>query len=278
MPVNNMLKDSGRAEKHLLKALMLAFLFLFAACKSGASRDSGSTAEGKVPIYTFEVMNAWPHDTGAFTQGLEIHQGSLYESTGGHGTSTLRQVELETGRVIRRVEVPREYFAEGLTVFRGKIYQLTWQAHKGFIYDLASFQLVGEFTYEGEGWGLTHDDRNLIMSDGTNRIRFLDPVNYKTERAIKVYDGDRPLTKLNELEYIHGEIYANIWETDWIVRLDPQTGKILGWIDLKDLLARTDRSASTDVLNGIAYDGAGDRLFVTGKRWPKLFQIRLKKR
>jgi glutamine cyclotransferase len=155
---------------------------------------------------------------------------------------------------------------------------LTWQSHKGFIYDLAGFQPLGEFTYEGEGWGLTHDDRSLIMSDGTNSIRFLSPVNYKTERAIKVFNGDRPLTKLNELEYIHGEIYANIWETDWIVRIDPQTGKILGWIDLKDLLSRTDRSAATDVLNGIAYDGAGERLFVTGKRWPKLFQIRLKKR
>jgi glutaminyl-peptide cyclotransferase len=262
----------------LLKALTLAFLLLAAACNSGASRDGDRDGDAKVPIYTFEVINAWPHDTGAFTQGLEIHRGSFYESTGRNGVSSLRQVELETGRVLRKVEVPHEYFAEGLTIFQGKIYQLTWQSHKGFIYDLASFQPLGEFTYEGEGWGLTHDDRSLIMSDGTNLIRFLDPVNYKTERAIKVYDGDRPLTKLNELEYIHGEIYANIWETDWIVRLDPQTGKILGWIDLKDLLSRADRSAQTDVLNGIAYDGASDRLFVTGKLWPKLFQIRLKKR
>lgn len=262
----------------MLKALTLAFLLLAAACDSGVGGDGGRTSDAKVPIYTFEVINAWPHDKGAFTQGLEIHQGSLYESTGRNGASTLRQVELETGRVLRKVEVPQAYFAEGLTIFHGKIYQLTWQSHKGFIYDLASFQPLGEFSYEGEGWGLTHDDRSLIMSDGTNLIRFLDPVNYKTERAIKVYDGDRPLTKLNELEYIHGEIYANIWETDWIVRIDPQTGKILGWIDLKDLLSRADRSAQTDVLNGIAYDGASNRLFVTGKLWPKLFQIRLKKR
>lgn len=262
----------------MLKALTLAFLLLAAACDSGVGGDGGRTSDAKVPIYTFEVINAWPHDKGAFTQGLEIHQGSLYESTGRNGASTLRQVELETGRVLRKVEVPQAYFAEGLTIFQGKIYQLTWQSHKGFIYDLASFQPLGEFSYEGEGWGLTHDDRSLIMSDGTNLIRFLDPVNYKTERAIKVYDGDRPLTKLNELEYIHGEIYANIWETDWIVRIDPQTGKILGWIDLKDLLSRADRSAQTDVLNGIAYDGASNRLFVTGKLWPKLFQIRLKKR
>ncbi|HEX8775929.1 MAG TPA: glutaminyl-peptide cyclotransferase [Pyrinomonadaceae bacterium] len=261
----------------MLKAITLALLLLFAACSGKAGRDENHDG-GKVPIYAFEVVKVWPHDTGAFTQGLEIHQGSLYESTGGYGTSSLRQVELETGRVVRRVDVPHEYFAEGLTIFQGKIYQLTWKSHKGFTYDLASFQPLGEFSYEGEGWGLTHDESSLIMSDGTNRIRFLNPVNYQLERAIKVYDGDRPLTKLNELEYIHGEIYANVWETDWIVRINPQTGEVLGWIDLKDLLSRTDRSAATDVLNGIAYDGAGERLFVTGKRWPKLFQIRLKQR
>jgi glutamine cyclotransferase len=267
-----------KVQTDLLRALILAFPLLFAGCNSDGSRDGGHVAESKAPIYTFEVMRAWPHDRAAFTQGLEIHQGSLYESTGGNGTSSLRQVELETGRVVRKVDVPSQYFAEGLTVFQGKIYQLTWQSHKGFIYDLGSFQMLGEFAYEGEGWGLTHDDRSLIMSDGTNRIRFLDPVNFETQRAIKVYDEDRPLMKLNELEYIKGEIYANIWETDWIVRIDPQSGKILGWIDLKDLLSPSDRSVQTDVLNGIAYDGAGERLFVTGKLWPKLFQIRLKKR
>ncbi|HEX8142823.1 MAG TPA: glutaminyl-peptide cyclotransferase [Pyrinomonadaceae bacterium] len=262
----------------MLKALILAFVLLLAACGSDASRDGGHEAGAKPPIYTYEVMKAWPHDRAAFTQGLEFYQGSLYESTGLNGSSSLRQVELETGRILRRVDVAHEYFAEGLTIFQGKIYQLTWQAHKGFVYDPGSFQTLGEFAYEGEGWGLTHDDRSLIMSDGTNRIRFLDPVNFRVEKSIKVYDGDRPLMKLNELEYIKGEIYANIWETDWIVRLDPQTGKILGWIDLKDLLPPAERSATTNVLNGIAYDEQGDRLFVTGKLWPKLFQIRLKKR
>ena len=254
--------------------MTLAFLFLLVSCSGAAHlNDAGRDA----PVYRFDVKGSWPHDAGAFTQGLEYYEGSLYESTGGHGTSTLRQIELETGRVLRRVDVPREYFAEGLTIFRGKIYQLTWQAHKGFIYDLASFQLLGEFAYEGEGWGLTHDDRSLIMSDGTNQIRFLDPVNLRVERAIKVYNDGKPLMKLNELEYIRGEIYANIWQTDWIVRLDPQTGKILGRIDLKGLLPNSDRTWMTDVLNGIAYDEAHDRLFVTGKLWPKLFQITLKK-
>jgi glutamine cyclotransferase len=264
--------------KFLLKVLIVTALFLSVACGGDASRTSGGAHGAALPVYTFEVVGSWPHDTAAFTQGLEFYRGALYESTGGHGTSSLREVELETGRVVRKVDVPGEYFAEGLTIFQGKIYQLTWQSHKGFVYDLASFQIVGQFAYEGEGWGLTHDDRSLIMSDGTNRIRFLDPVNYRVERSIQVYDGDSPVMKLNELEYINGEIYANIWQTDWIVRLDSQTGKILGWIDLKDLLKSADRSAATDVLNGIAYDDAREKLFVTGKLWPKIFQIRLKKR
>jgi glutamine cyclotransferase len=258
----------------LLKVSAIAFLFLVVSCSGDAHLNEGPS---DVPVASFEVAGSWPHDSGAFTQGLEYYEGSLYESTGGHGTSSLRQVELQTGRVLRRVDVPREYFAEGLTIFRGKIYQLTWQSHKGFIYDLASFQMLGEFTYEGEGWGLTHDDRSLIMSDGTNRIRFLDPVNFRVERSIQVFNAGKPLMKLNELEYIRGEIYANVWQSDWIVRLDPQTGKIVGRIDLKGLLPAAERTGTTDVLNGIAYDEAHDRLFVTGKLWPKLFQIGLKK-
>lgn len=262
----------------MLKPFIVALLLLLAACGKGFNQTGSGTRTPDVPVYTFQVLNAWPHDTSAYTQGLEIHQGSLYESTGQYGSSSLRQVELQTGRVLRKVDVPSQYFAEGLTVFQGKIFQLTWQSHKGFVYDLNSFELLNEFKCEGEGWGLTHDERHLIMSDGTNRIRFLNPVNYRVEKTIKVFDGDRPVMKLNELEYIKGEIYANIWETDWIVRLDPGTGKILGWIDLKNLLPASDRSATTNVLNGIAYDEVSDRLIVTGKLWPKLFEIRLKKR
>lgn len=264
---------------YLLKSSILALLLLYVACGKGMNQNGGGpTAASDVPVYTFQVINAWPHDRAAYTQGLEIHQGSLYESTGQHGSSSLRQVELQTGRVLRKVDVPRQYFAEGLTVFQGKIFQLTWQSHKGFVYDLNTFELLNEFGCESEGWGLTHDGRSLILSDGTNQIRFLNPVNYRVEKSIKVFDGDRPVMRLNELEYIKGEIYANIWETDWIVRLDPETGKVLGWIDLKNLLPQSDRSMTTNVLNGIAYDEAGDRLFVTGKLWPKLFEIRLKKR
>jgi glutamine cyclotransferase len=263
----------------LLKlSILTLLLFCFAACSKGGSGSGAALSTTKAPIYNFEVINAWPHDPAAYTQGLEIYQGMLYESTGQYGASSLRQVELQTGRVLRRLDVPSQYFAEGLTVFQGKLYQLTWQSHKCFFYDPNSFQLLGEFHIETEGWGLTHDHRSLIMSDGTNQLRFLNPVNYTTEKSIRVFDGDRPLMQLNELEYIKGEIYANIWKTDWIVRIDPETGKILGWIDLKNLLPANERSASVDVLNGIAYDEAHDRLFVTGKMWPKLFEIRLKKR
>jgi glutamine cyclotransferase len=233
-----------------------------------------------VPVYKYKVVHSWPHDPQAFTQGLEFHDGVLYESTGQYGKSSLRKVALTTGKVLLKVDVPREYFAEGLTIFNDKIYQLTWKAQKGFIYDLNSFAKLGEFSYEGEGWGLTHNSDSLIMSDGTNKIRFLDPGSFAVRRTISVYDGTRPLAELNELEYIKGEIFANIWQTDRIVRIDPGSGKILGWIDLRSLLSVSDRDSSEppDVLNGIAYDEAKDRLFVTGKLWPKLFEIRLKKK
>ncbi len=231
-----------------------------------------------VPIYSYEVVNSWPHDTKAFTQGLVFYQGALYESAGRYGSSTLRKAELRTGKVTQKVDVDGRYFAEGMTIFQGKIYQLTWTAHKGFIYDLKSFQPEGEFAYEGEGWGLTNDGHVLIMSDGTNQIRFIDPQTFKTVRAISVYDQGEPLMELNELEYIKGEIYANVWKTDRIVRIDPQNGRILGWIDLTGLLTQEERLDEENVLNGIAYDEKDDRLFVTGKRWPKLFEIRLKKR
>lgn len=231
-----------------------------------------------VPTYSYEVVNSWPHDPKAFTQGLVFYQGALYESAGRYGSSSLRKAELQTGKVIQKVDVDASYFAEGMTVFQGKIYQLTWTAHKGFIYDLKSFQHEGEFAYEGEGWGLTNDGHLLILSDGTNRIRFIDPQTFKTVRAISINDNGQPLMELNELEYIKGEIYANVWKTDRIVRIDPQSGRILGWIDLAGLLPQEERLDEEDVLNGIAYDEKDDRLFVTGKRWPKLFEIRLKKR
>lgn len=259
-------------------ALCLIALFtLFTSCGDNSADDARTSAQ-QPPVYTFEVVHIWPHDSSAFTQGLVFHQGAFYESTGLNGASSLRKVELQTGKVLEKVDVPSQYFAEGLAIFGGRLFQLTWQAHKGFIYDLASFRLQGEFPYSGEGWGLTSDDRSLILSDGSHQIRFLDPADFKMQRVISVYNQDQPLRELNELEYIKGEIYANIWHSDLIVRIDPRSGKILGWIDLTGLLPPSERRDDEAVLNGIAYDAAGDRLFVTGKRWPKIFEIRLKKK
>ncbi len=235
-------------------------------------------ASEEVPIYTFKVVNVWPHDAQAFTQGLIFHEGALLESTGQYGESSLRKVNLQTGKVLKKVDVPRQYFAEGLTLLDRKLFQLTWTTRRGFIYEPSTFQLEGSFAYGGEGWGLTDDGESLIMSDGTHQIRFLDSSTFEVRRTIEVYIENQPLRDLNELEYVRGEIYANVWHSDRIVRIDPGSGKILGWIDLQDLLPPADRSGAEAVLNGIAYDEAGDRLFVTGKLWPKIFEIRLKKK
>ncbi len=226
---------------------------------------------------SYQIIHRYPHDAAAFTEGLAIAGDMLYESTGLNGASSLRQVDLITGQVLARLDLPDEYFGEGMTLMGGNLYQLTWQSHIGFVYDLACFCQRGTFAYDGEGWGLTHDDDSLIMSDGTDRIRFLDPQTFAVMRTISVRDPDRsaPLTNINELEYINGEIYANIWQTDRVARIDPATGALLGWIDLSGLLPTGDRTAGTDVLNGIAYDAATNRLFVTGKNWPALFQIAL---
>lgn len=235
-----------------------------------------STATNAIPVYTYDVVKVYPHDRGAFTQGLVYLDGVLYESTGLNGRSSLRKVDLDTGNVLKRVDVPAEYFAEGLAVLNGQMFQLTWQSHKCFVYDLATFQKEKEFTYPGEGWGLATDGHLLIMSDGTEQIRFLDPATFGEKRRITVTAHGKPVNRLNELEYIKGEIYANIWITDFVVRIDPATGNVVGVIDFSGLLSPQDRDATTDVLNGIAYDAASDRLFITGKCWPKLFEVRLR--
>jgi len=233
---------------------------------------------GVVPTFKYEVVATYPHARDAFTQGLIFQDGQLWESTGQYGESSLRKVDLKTGKVLRKVDVPDEFFAEGMTALNGKVYQLTWQERKGFIYDADSFKQLGEFAYQGQGWGLTHDGQMLIMSDGTNQLRFLDPNTLQVTRTIAIMDNGEPLSQLNELEYVKGEIYANIWQTDKIVKFSPQTGKVLGWIDLTGLLPTRDYTPETDVLNGIAYDANTDRLFVTGKLWPRLFEIRLVKK
>lgn len=245
----------------------------------GKTNSAAATpAPEKPKNYGYEVVNSWPHDKDAFTQGLVFHDGALLESTGQNGLSTLRRVELKTGKVLKKIDVPRQYFAEGVTLFGGKIYQLTWQHEKGFVYDTENFRQVGEFRYDGEGWGLTQDGESLILSDGTSQLRFIDPQTFEVRRSVTVRDGGQAVRELNELEYVKGEIWANVWHKDRVARIDPRTGNVVGWIELRGLLAPGDVKDPEAVLNGIAYDEAGDRLFVTGKLWPKLFEIRLKEK
>jgi glutamine cyclotransferase len=226
-------------------------------------------------IYTYTIIHTYPHDPNAFTQGLIFEDGVLYEGTGLRGRSSLRRVELETGEVLQIYELPNQYFGEGVTIYDDRIIQLTWQSNVGFVYDKDSFELLHTFDYPTEGWGITHDGEHLIMSDGTSTLYFWDPETFEVVNQIEVYDDDGPVVRLNELEYIQGEVYANVWQTDKIARIDPQTGHVVGWINLQGLLSQKDLPQTVDVLNGIAYDAAGDRLFVTGKLWPKLFEIEL---
>jgi glutamine cyclotransferase len=245
--------------------------------------EGGQTNLAAAPVapaaivnYTYEIVNTFPHDSKAFTQGLLFMNGKFYESTGLYGSSSLRQVDPATGKVLRFTPLSNLYFAEGLAELDGKLYQLTWKEGKAFVYDEKTFASQGQFAYEGEGWGLTTDGHWLILSDGTSDIRFLDPATFKADHVIHVTRNDIPQANLNELEYVKGEIFANIWQTDYVARIDPATGRIVGMIDFNHLLPLADHAPDTDVLNGIAYDPAGDRLFVTGKRWPKLFEVRLK--
>ena len=229
-----------------------------------------------IPIYVCEIVNVWPHDPNAFTQGLVFFDGDFLESTGLNGQSSLRKVELKTGKVLKKIDVAQQYFAEGLAVLGQRVFQLTYQNRKAFVYDLATFALQKEIPYEGEGWGLTTDGRLLIATDGSHEIRFLDPDTWQAVRKIGVVFRGQPVKSLNELEFVKGELFANVWGSNAILRIHPETGAVTGVIDCTDLLRPADRTPYTDVLNGIAYDAAGDRLFVTGKRWPKLFEIRLK--
>lgn len=227
------------------------------------------------PQYRARVVHVFPHDRHAFTQGLEYRGGYLYESTGLYGQSTLRQEDLETGKVIREIHLPARYFGEGITVLNGRIDQLTWKAHTGFVYTESGFRLLRSFSYPGEGWGLTNNDKVIFMSDGTPQIRCLDPRTLREIRRITVHDGTRKIRMLNELEWVRGEIFANVWLTNRIARISPADGRVLGWIDASGLLTPADETEPVDALNGIAYDAKGNRLFLTGKLWPKLFQVEL---
>jgi glutamine cyclotransferase/nitroreductase len=243
---------------------------------AAAPATTASSAPQKIPTDGFKVVNTYPHDPKAFTQGLIYRDGVLYESTGLTNQSTLRKVELATGRVLQQTKLDDKYFAEGLTEFNGRLLQLTWKDGLGFVYDRATLAFRESFKYYGEGWGLTHDGVRLILSDGeaSSGLRFLDPVSFVETGHVVVKDQGQPVGELNELEFVRGEVYANIWQTDRIARINPATGEVVGWIDLTGLLSPADH-AGADVLNGIAYDAATNRLFVTGKLWPKLFEIQL---
>ena len=227
------------------------------------------------PQYSYRVIKSYPHDANAFTQGLEYHDGFLYEGTGIVGRSSVRKVDLATGKMLQNFDVPRPFFGEGITVFDNQILELTWQSQTGFVYDKSNFRVLRSFNYPGEGWGLTNDGKQIYMSDGSAQIRIWDPTTLKEIRRITVKDGNEPVNELNELEFVRGEILANVWQTDRIARISPVDGKVLGWIDLSGILPQSERTNPDAVLNGIAYDAAADRLFVTGKLWPKIFEIKL---
>ena len=227
---------------------------------------------GRTLVSPYRVIRSYPHDRQAFTQGLVYEGGFFYEGTGLHGRSSLRKVDPVSGRILKEIRLEPSHFGEGITVFGDRIVQLTWLSHMGFVYDKTSFRLLKTFAYPQEGWGVTHDGERLIMSDGTSVLHFLDPNDFREVATVGVHDERGPVTGLNELEYVQGVIYANVWPTDRIAVIHPRTGRVEAWMDLKGLLGKTD-SQGVDVLNGIAYDARGDRLFVTGKLWPKVFEI-----
>lgn len=263
-------------------ALLLGNNILLAACMvrflgcSAEERSSSSTAEHRtVPVYGFEITGTFRHDTSAFTQGLQFQGGSLFESTGLRGQSSLRRVDPETGRVQQRVNLPDRYFGEGIALISNRIYMLTWQEETGFVFDRDTLTVIDRFSYEGEGWGLAYDGHRLIMSDGTDTLRFLDPETLEVTGTQSITVADEPLRNINELAWIEGELWANIFPTHRIARIDVDNGTVVAWIDLTGILRRDQITGRIDVLNGIAYDEETQRIFVTGKLWPLLFTIRL---
>ncbi len=235
---------------------------------------ASSQAASPLPMFGYTVVHTYPHDRDAFTQGLEVVDGVFYEGTGLNGRSSIRKVKIDTGEVLQKRDVPAEYFGEGITVRGNELFQLTWQSGVALVYDRATFAPKRQFKYSGEGWGLTQDKTALIMSDGSEFLRFLDPATFAEKRRVRVTVAGAPLKNLNELEYVKGEVFANVWQTDYVARIDPATGNVNGYIDFRGLLTSREREA-TDVLNGIAYDEATDRLFITGKLWPRVFEVRV---
>jgi len=260
------------------KSLILALAIIGVAIILGASLlvylNENKPQARPVTQYTYRVVNTYPHDTNAFTEGLVYSDGYLYESTGLNGASTLRLVNLTTGIVLKQIQLPSQYFGEGITIVNNSIIQLTWQSHIGFVYDKNSFDQLSNFTYSTEGWSLTYNGKQLIMDDGTDNLYFLNPTTFQRIGQVQVHDGNKLIVNINELEYINGDVYANIWMTNTIAIINPQTGQVKGWIDLTGLPGAP-ISNGDNVLNGIAYDQSSDKLFVTGKDWPNLYQIDL---
>lgn len=259
----------------LVLSEVISFFLLFSTIILICSVASHA-ATPSIPVYDYQIVHSYPHDTKAFTEGFFYRDGYFYESTGLNGRSSIRKVDIESGKTLQKMDIGKRYFGEGISDWKGKIIGLTWKSGLGFVWNLKTFRQVKSFDYDGEGWGLTHNDQYLIMSDGTPVLRFIDPENLTTVRKITVTAHGEELPELNELEWVDGEIFANVWQTNKIVRIDPETGKVTGIIDLTGILAQAGKLPSPiDVLNGIAWDEEHRRLFVTGKLWPKIFEITL---
>ncbi len=267
--------ESSILDKFIFKIFLLLLGVSLPTAFPETSQGDVSNQERNIPVYSYRIVNTFPHDREAFTQGLVFDRGVLYEGTGLRGRSELRKVAIPSGKVLKRSKLPGRFFGEGITIYKEKVIQLTWKSHVGFVYDKRTLERRHNFYYPTEGWGITHDGTRLIMSDGTSKLQFLNVNSFNVTGVIEVRENGVPLTDLNELEYVNGEIWANVWSTDRIARISSDTGQVIGWIDLSGLLKAEGPTRSVDVLNGIAYDKKDDRLFVTGKLWPKLFEIEL---
>jgi glutamine cyclotransferase len=252
----------------LVFGLLLFLLLIFESCFIYSNGNH-------IPTIQYEIIDIYPHDSKAFTQGLVWKDGFLYEGTGLYGSSSLRKTDFKNGRILKQYNLPEDFFGEGITIFKDRIYQLTWKEQTGFIYDLDTFQLLEIFSYEHEGWGITHDGKYLIISDGTSVLSFIDPLTMEEIRQVEVHEKQRLVDRINELEYIQGKIFANIWQTDKIAIINPESGEILSWLDLSSIKNLLDSNQKIDVLNGIAYDSNNNELFITGKLWPKMFKIKI---
>jgi glutaminyl-peptide cyclotransferase len=263
--------ESSKLKAFFWGLLLFGSLWVFFFIPDLKAESSGAATL----VYGYKVIRVFPHDPEAYTQGLVFHQGGLYEGTGLLGKSSLRKVNLKTGRPLKQIQLPDHLFGEGITLWGNKIIQLTWKSGIGLVYDRETFRVLRKFRYFSEGWGITQDGKHVIMSDGTSFLYFWDPVSFKEVKRIQVKDQGIPIAQLNELEYIKGEIFANVYLSDRIARISPETGRVLGWVDLRGLLPVKDRTGNEDVLNGIAYDARRDRILVTGKNWPKVFEIQM---